>query len=81
MSTCEAPELTERDLTKELWREYEFGGSVHRINDPVTLYYRPGGTTHRVVDNAGVVHCLPAPGEKGCALRWMPRDASEPVQF
>ena len=27
------------------------------------------------------VHCLPAPGERGCVLRWQPRDVNEPVQF
>jgi hypothetical protein len=38
-------------------------------------------TTHRVADIDGIVHCVPAPGEYGCVLRWQPRDAKEPVQF
>ena len=69
------------DLSKELWREYDFGGREYRIADPVELYARPGGTTHRVVDKEGTVHCCPAPGQHGCVLRWKPRDSGEPVQF
>lgn len=75
-----ADEFKGGDLTAEIWREYEHGGTVYRIDNPVRLFYRPGGTTHRVQDAAGVVHCHPAPGN-GCALRWMPRDTSNPVQF
>src|SRR5690242_11181670 len=40
-------ELTAHDLTPELWREYDWGGRVYRIENPKTLYTRPGGTTHR----------------------------------
>lgn len=68
-----------KDLTGEQWREYDFGGRVYRIEAPQRLYI--GTTTHRVLDDAGVVHCLPAPGERGCALRWKPKDATAPVQF
>lgn len=68
-----------RDLTKELWREYDFGGRVYRIESPKTLWI--GTTTHRVLDAAGVVHCVPSPGQDGCALRWQPRDSGAPVQF
>lgn len=74
-------EMKTGDLKEELWREYDFGGRVYRIENPVTLYFRPGGSTHRVVDSKGVVHCVLAPGEKDCALRWQPRDPSNPVQF
>ncbi len=68
-----------RDLTKEAWREYDFGGRVYRILEPKTLWI--GTTTHRVQDGKGVVHCMPAPGEKGSVLRWQPTDPNEPVQF
>jgi hypothetical protein len=68
-----------KDLSMELWREYDFGGRVYRIDAPHGLWI--GATTHRVVDAAGVVHCVPSPGEKGCALRWQPRNAGAPVQF
>ena len=54
----------------EAWREYDFGGRVYRIENPVTIQYRNGGETHRVTDAVGVVHCVPAPGQHGCALRW-----------
>lgn len=68
-----------KDLTKEQWREYDFSGRVYRIDSPLTLWI--GTTTHRVLDGAGVVHCVPAPGQDGCALRWKPKDAGEPIQF
>lgn len=71
--------VSAKDLSKELWREYDFGGRVYRIDEPVSLWI--GKTTHRVLDAAGIVHCTPAPGEGGCVLRWCPRDSAEPVQF
>lgn len=52
----------------EDWREYDFDGRVYRINDPQAVYV--GGTTHVVVDADGVAHCVPAPGVRGCVLRW-----------
>ena len=66
--------LQEFDLNMELWREYDFGGRVYRIELPLTLYYRAGGTTHRVLGSDGVVHCLPVPGAHGCVLRWANHD-------
>jgi hypothetical protein len=74
-------ELVEKDLSVEAYREYDFGGRVYRIDRPVSLFYRPGGTTHRVVTADGVAHCVPAPGVGGCVLRWMDFDTSEPVKF
>lgn len=69
---------TPKDLSKEQWREYEHGGVTFRITSPKQLWI--GTTTHRVLDADGVVHCHPVPGN-GCALRWQPKDANEPVQF
>jgi hypothetical protein len=74
-------DLHEYDLSSELWREYDFGGRVYRICAPITLYLRDGGTTHRVVDDAGTVHCVPAPGRYGCALRWVNKKGEPPVKF
>ena len=62
--------MQERDIKNEPWREYDFGGRVYRINDPRKLFFRTGGTTHRVLDKNGIVHCVPAPGHFGCVLRW-----------
>ena len=63
--------LTTRDISHEEYREYSFEGCHnYRIDDPVTLYTRPGGTTHCVLDDQGIVHCVPAPGHCGCVLRW-----------
>ena len=73
--------MTEYILTDELWREYDFCGRVYRIDNPVKLFARPGGTTHRVLDQQGVVHCVPTVGNNGCVLRWAPRDPNKPVQF
>lgn len=57
------------NLKAELWREYDFGGRVYRIENPIEFYYRKGGATHRVVCVHGVVHIVPAPGVNGCVLR------------
>lgn len=73
--------MERKDISAEQWREYDFGGRVYRIDSPEALFLRPGGTTHRVLDAAGVVHCVPAPGQSGCALRWQNRLGVEPVQF
>jgi len=71
--------MKERDLTGEAWREYDFGGRVYRIDHPVSLWV--GKTTHRVLGEDNVVHCVPGPGVGDCVLRWKPADPSDPVQF
>lgn len=74
-------DLKQGDLTDEDWREYDFGSRVYRIGHPKTLYYRTGGTTHRIVDADGVVHCVPVPGNGDCVLRWKCKEGMPPVQF
>ncbi len=76
-----ATELKDYDISKELWREYDWDGRVYRIDKPLRLYIRPGGTTHRVVDGDGVVHCVPSVGVMGCVLRWRNADGYSPVNF
>lgn len=76
-----ADELKAGDLTTEAWREYDFGGRVYRVENPQALFQRPGGTTHRVLDADGVVHCVPAPGTAGCVLRWRAKDGKPAVSF
>jgi hypothetical protein len=75
-------------LSDEEWREYRWqytadtGGMltmVYRVNNPIALYYRKGGTTHRVVDVHGVTHVVPAPGYLGAVLTWYA--PSNPVAF
>ena len=73
--------LIEKDITAEEYREYDFGGKVYRIEKPAKLFYREVGTTHRVLDNFGIVHCVPKPGELGCVLRWKNKDGNKPVNF
>lgn len=63
--------LTEIKLSGvEEWREYDFGGRVYRIDTPACVQFRATSTTHRVTDENGIVHCVPAPGFQGCVLRW-----------
>ncbi len=70
------------DLSKELWREYDFCGRVYRIVAPKTLFISESATTHRVLDAAGIVHCVPSPTNPiGCVLRWENADKSNPVNF
>lgn len=73
--------LTKGDLSNEAWREYDFGGRVYRIDNPKHVYTRPGGTTHRVVDQNNVAHCVPAPGQGGCVLRWTGKDGTDGVTW
>lgn len=59
------------DLTDEEWREYDWSGRVYRITKPKALWYRKGGTTHRVLDSEGITHCVPAPtADQTVVLRW-----------
>lgn len=86
-------EQREYDISKEMWREYDFGGRVYRINKPVTLifYYRTSpfiplgfaqqSDTHRIVDAGGIAHCVPRPGIDGCVVRWKNADPDKPVNF
>ena len=74
-------DLKKYDISKELWREYDFSGRVYRIDNPVMLYMHANGTTHRVVDKDGVAHCVPIPGPFGCVLRWKNKDGVPPVNF
>lgn len=55
----EKTELTEHKLEGVLWREYDLGTRVYRIERPVRYWTREGGTTHRVQDAEGVVHIIP----------------------
>jgi hypothetical protein len=74
-------DLIRKSLGDEEYREYDFGGRVYRITSPVELAFRAGGETHRVTDSEGVVHCLPAPGERGCVLRWKSKQGKAAVAF
>lgn len=73
--------MNEYPLKDEEWREYDFGGRVYRIDKPQKLYLRANGTTHRVLDSEGIVHCVPSVGIEGCVLRWKTKDINKPVQF
>lgn len=68
------------DISCELYREYVIDGTPYRIAEPVGLYIREGGTTHRVVDSLGITHCVPFPAAK-TVLRWKNRAGFAPVKF
>ncbi len=71
--------MERKSLNAELWREYEFAGKVYRIDRPQWLYI--GTTTHRIVDNDNIVHCVPSVGIQGCVLRWKNFNDDVPVNF
>lgn len=69
------------DLSAELYREYDFDGRTYQIFNPKALYYRPAGSTHRILDQQGVIHCVPFGRGTGSVLRWKNREGKDPVQF
>lgn len=71
-----------QDISMEEYREYVHvpSGAVYRIDQPVALITRTGGTTHRVVTSSGLVHCVPFGGPSPYVLRWM-NCGSNPCQF
>jgi len=71
--------MERKDITTELWREYDFANRIYRIIEPVALWV--GTSTHRVLDVSGIVHCLPSVGYHGCILRWQNKDPKVPVNF
>lgn len=74
--------MKEFNLTVEEWREYEFNGLIYRIEKPKSLFINEkGGTTHRIVDSKNIVHCVPAPGNGNCVLRWKSKNPQKPVAF
>lgn len=82
-----AKKLIEMDISKELWREYDWAEPVsgqrrvYRIEKPVKVLFYRGCTTHRVIDSEGIAHCVPAVGYYGCALRWKNSDPAKPVNW
>ena len=64
--------MVEKDISGEIWREYDFGDRVYRIDRPKRLFI--GETTHRIVDEKGVTHCVP----KNLPIRWL---GHPPVSF
>jgi len=78
--------LNEFDIATEQYRTYimvnKVGQTVeYRIDEPVTLFIRPGGSTHRVLDSKGIVHCVPAPEMFGSVIIWENKDPKNPCEF
>jgi len=81
-SEIKVPEgMNAYDISEEDYREYDLVGrsTPYRINAPIALILRNGGTTHRIVDAEGLTHCLPFGGDSGTVLRWKSTD--HPVSF
>ena len=78
-------DLVTKDIQGSPWREYRWpvDGKEQcvRINSPQKLIYRPGGTTHRVVDAADEVYIVPAVGYFGCYIVYSPADPKTPARF
>jgi len=78
-------QLIQKDISSEAYREVvcpaTFCNHVYHIDDPQTMWFRPGGSTIRILDKTGMVHLVPGPGYLGAIHRWQPRDATQPVQF
>jgi hypothetical protein len=68
------------NLENECYREYVLPNVTdpYRIDEPVALITRPGGTTHRIVDSRGVVHCVP---HKGAVIRWFNNSRTNPCNW
>ena len=62
------------DISDEQYREVISNGNVYRIDNPVALIIRPGGSTHRVVDIKGVVHCYADPSLGKSVIRWKSKE-------
>lgn len=73
--------MQEFSLEVETYREYDFGGRVYRIDNPIKLFLKEGSKAHRVLDDKGVIHYVPAPGHFGCILRWLAKDSENPINF
>lgn len=67
-----------KDISSEVWREYEYTDGYTIRLDPVTLFISDSGS-HRVQTPDGVVHYIP-PGWR--RLSWLPGDpTNKPILF
>ena len=72
------------DLSAESERTYiQPDGTTYTVKDPVALYRRPGGSTHRVVSRSsnGLVEVHSVPVGPLTVVKWTPKDSLNPVQF
>ncbi len=55
-----ASDLTFTDISNELYREYRFGDDVVHIEKPLKLNVSLSSGGHRIWDEAGISHYIPA---------------------
>jgi|GEM_PF-3137536 len=72
---------TSSDISDEEYRVVITNDLVHRIDNPKTLVLRKGGSTHRVIDQQGLVHCYAAPETGKSILQWKARPGKQDVIF
>lgn len=67
--------LEKYDIENEEYREYILPNKeIYKIVNPKFLYLRDGGSTHRIVDSSGVIHCIPFGKDASVVLRWKNRE-------
>lgn len=69
------------DISDEEYRTIVTKEQTYKIENPVTLIFRKGGSTHRVVDANGLVHCYPAPETGKSILQWKAKEGKSPVRL
>lgn len=71
-------DYVELDISDEVWREVTLAsGLVVRIDNPLKLLFRKGGTTHRVIAADGIVHCYADPSTGKSAVKWLTKQPAE----
>lgn len=71
-------DYVEVDISSEEWREIHVGDITIRIEKPLKLVYRKGGSTHRVINEAGKTYCYAAP-ETGKSVISLQAKEGEPA--
>lgn len=70
------------DISRELYREVVTSGGVRqRIDNPVALITRKGGSTHRIVNADNVVYCYASPETGQSVVTWFCGETAQPVQL
>jgi len=57
------------------------GKVICRIENPIALVFRKGGSTHRVVAEDDSVYCYAAPETGKSVVRWGNKPDYPPIQF
>ena len=78
------PDLIFQDISTELWRKYQYPQGLEvKIQKPVAVCVSNkhrdfGGNGHRIVDDRGVSHYIPA---GWIHLSWQAKEGAKPYNF